>query len=192
MVQPLKSMINIYVFMRFHFFDFFAILMTSGTSWDLIFDTFGGLETPFWWFLDVLDMHWNFIDFLDHPKPTEHGWWKVNCSSRGTVYQYQHQIADLQDIRLQIPHLLMEYWKELRIECWKVFPRSLVGPGKQGAADIWCINVYHMFFSGTYTFLDSRDGVKDLFWLESVSRMTLFLDPSPDLSFDSLKHRSLF
>ena len=84
MFQPLKSIVNIYVFMRFHFFDFFVILMTSGTSWDLILDTFGGLGRPFWWFVGVLDMHWNFIDFQDHPKLSELGCWRVNCWSRAS------------------------------------------------------------------------------------------------------------
>ena len=85
--------------MRFHFFDFFAILMTSGTSWDLILDTFGGLETPFWWFLAVLEIEWNFIDFLDHPKLREWTWLRVNCRSRGysippDCWPAGHQIAD--------------------------------------------------------------------------------------------------
>ena len=45
--EDLKSIVKNRVFMRFHFFEFFAILMTSGTSWDLILDIFGGLETSF-------------------------------------------------------------------------------------------------------------------------------------------------
>ena len=83
MSQPLKSIVNTCVFIRFHFFNIFVILMTSGTSWDLILDTFGGLETPFWWFLGVLDMHWNFIDFQDLPKLREPGCWVVNWCTRG-------------------------------------------------------------------------------------------------------------
>ena len=82
--QPIKSILNINVFIRFHFFNIFMILMTSGTSWDLILDTFGGLETPFWWFLGVLDMHWNFIDFQGHPKLRTWTWWVVNCWSRAS------------------------------------------------------------------------------------------------------------
>ena len=84
MSQPLKSIISTVVFTWFHFFNIFVILMTSDTSWDLILDTFGGLGTPFLWFSGVLDMHWNFIDFQRHPKLTEDGWWRVNCSSRAS------------------------------------------------------------------------------------------------------------
>ena len=89
--QPIKSTVNHCVFFRFYFFNMFMILMTSGTSWDLILDTFGGLETPFWWFLGVLDMHWNFMDFQDHPKLREPRCWRVNCVSRGP---YNQQVQD--------------------------------------------------------------------------------------------------
>ena len=58
--------------------------MTSGTSWDLILMTFGGPGRSFLWFSGVLDMHWNFTDFQDHPKLRERGWWKVNCLSRAS------------------------------------------------------------------------------------------------------------
>ena len=68
MSQPLKSMINTYVFVGFHFLKIFVVLMTSGTSWDLILDTLGGLERPLTWFVGVLHMHWNLIDFQGHPK----------------------------------------------------------------------------------------------------------------------------
>ena len=61
MSQPLKSSVNTNFFIRFHFFNIFVILMTSGTSWDLILDTFGGHGTPFLWFSGVLDMHWNLM-----------------------------------------------------------------------------------------------------------------------------------
>ena len=68
------------VFIRFHFFDFLMILMVSGISWDLILEVFGGLETPFWWFLRLLGIPWNFIEFYGlsgwHQNP-EHPprWW---------------------------------------------------------------------------------------------------------------------
>ena len=84
MSQPLKSIVNTVVFIRFHFFNIFVILMTSGTSWDLILVTLGGLGTPFLWFSGVLDMHWNFIDFQDLPKLRELGCLRVNCLSRAS------------------------------------------------------------------------------------------------------------
>ena len=84
MSQPLKSIANTCVFIRFHFFNIFVILMTSGTSWDLILDTFGGLGRPFWWFVGVLEIHWNFIDFQDLPELRQRGWWVVNCHSRAS------------------------------------------------------------------------------------------------------------
>ena len=114
MSSPLKSTVNTYVFMRFHFFDFFVILMTSGTSWDLILDTFGGLETPFWWFLGVLVMHWNFIDFLDHPKLRLRTWWKVKWSSRG----YSRTVTNprLLTCRPANSRLITSWW----INCWFV------------------------------------------------------------------------
>ena len=108
MVQPLKSIVNIDVFMRFHFFDFFVVLMTSGTSWDLILDTFRGLATPFWWFLGVLDMHWNFIDFLDHPKLRQWTWWRVNCQSRG--YSIPSTITRLLTCRTSDTRYLTCWW----------------------------------------------------------------------------------
>ena len=72
MSQPLKSIVNTSVFIKFHFFKMFVILMTSGTSWDLILDTFGSLGRPFWWFVGVLETHWNFIDF--HASPNWEDW----------------------------------------------------------------------------------------------------------------------
>ena len=47
------------------FFDFFVNLMNLGTNLDFILDTFGGLGRPVWWFLGVLESHWNFIEFHD-------------------------------------------------------------------------------------------------------------------------------
>ena len=82
MSQPLKSIVN--SFIRFHFFSIFVILMSAGTSWDLILDTFGGLGKPFLWFSGVLDMHWNFIDFQDHPDLRTRGCWVVNCLFRAS------------------------------------------------------------------------------------------------------------
>ena len=58
MSQPLKNTLNTMVFIRFHFSDFFVILMISGTSWDLILEVFGSLETPFWWFMRLLRIPW--------------------------------------------------------------------------------------------------------------------------------------
>ena len=40
MSQPIKSIVNNSVFIRFHFFDFFMNLMISGPCLDLILDTF--------------------------------------------------------------------------------------------------------------------------------------------------------
>ena len=46
MSQPLKNIEKTIDFIRFHFFDVFMILIVLGTSWDLILEVFGGLETP--------------------------------------------------------------------------------------------------------------------------------------------------
>ena len=82
MSQPLKNILNIVVFIGFHVFVVLVILMISGTCLDLIFETFGGLGRPFKWFFGVLDMHWNFVDFQDHPELRTWTWWKVNCLSK--------------------------------------------------------------------------------------------------------------
>ena len=82
MSQPLKNIANTVVFIGFHVFVVLVILMISGTCLDLIFETFGGLGTPFKWFSGVLDMHWNLIDFQDHPELRAWTWWVVNCWSR--------------------------------------------------------------------------------------------------------------
>ena len=84
MSQPIKSIVNNCVFIRFHFFDFFMNLMISGPCLELIFDTFEGLGRPFKWFSGVLDMHWNFVDFQDHPELRQRTWWRVNCYSRAS------------------------------------------------------------------------------------------------------------
>ena len=137
MVQPFKSRVNTDVFMRFHFFDFFVILMTSGTSRELILDTFGGLETPFWWFLGVLDMHWNFTDFQDLPKLRASTWLRVNCSSRG--YSIPSTITRLLTCRTSNSRYLTCWWNIERnwgLSVENPLPPSLVAPGKQGPADI--------------------------------------------------------
>ena len=84
MSQPIKSIVNNSVFIRFRFFDFFMNLMISGPCLDLILDTFEGLGRPFKWFFGVLDMHWNFVDFQDHPELRQWTWWRVNCVSRAS------------------------------------------------------------------------------------------------------------
>ena len=84
MSQPLKSIVNTVVFIRFHFFNIFVILMTSGASWDLILVTLDGLGAPFLWFSGVLDMYWNFIDFQDHPKLRGSTWLMVNWCTRAS------------------------------------------------------------------------------------------------------------
>ena len=84
MSQPLKSIVNTVVFIRFHFFNIFVILMSSGTSWDLILVTLGGLGAPFLWFSGVLDMYWNFSDFQDHPKLREDARLRVNWCTRAS------------------------------------------------------------------------------------------------------------
>ena len=76
-------MVNTDVFIRCHFFDIFVNLMILGTNLDLILDTSGGLGRPVWWFLGVLEIPWNFIDFQDHPKLREDARLKVKWSSRG-------------------------------------------------------------------------------------------------------------
>ena len=99
MFQPLQSMVNTIVFITFHFLHIFVILMTSGSSWNLILVTFEGLGRPFWWFFRVLETHWNFIDFQDHPELRPRTWLRVNCHSRGysilpDCWPAGHQIAD--------------------------------------------------------------------------------------------------
>ena len=49
-------MVNIDVFIRYHFFVFFVNLMILGTNLDLILDTSGGLGRPVGWFLGVLEI----------------------------------------------------------------------------------------------------------------------------------------
>ena len=87
MSQPLKNTANTVVLIGFHVFVVLVILMISGTCLDLIFETFGGLGTPFKWFSGVLDMHWNLIDFQDHPELRAWTWWVVNCQSRAYCYK---------------------------------------------------------------------------------------------------------
>ena len=80
MSQPLKNIVNIMVFIRFHVFDFLLILMVSGTSWDLNLEVFGGLQAPLWGFLRVLENHWNFIELYglagrpQNPEDLVGGW----------------------------------------------------------------------------------------------------------------------
>ena len=141
--------------MRFHFFDFFVILMTSGTSWDLILDTFGGLETPFWWFLGVLDMHWNFIDFLDLPKLRHQTWWKVNCWSGGysippDCWPAGHQIADTSPADGILKGT--EDW------VLKSLPSQPGGPWQAGAGGYIYIYIYiytciYIYYIYTYVFI---------------------------------------
>ena len=101
MSQPIKSIVNNCVFIRFHFFDFFMNLMISGPCLDLILDTFEGLGRPFKWFFGVLDMHWNFADFQDHPELRQWTWWVVNCLSRG--YSIPVTTPDCWPANQQIP-----------------------------------------------------------------------------------------
>ena len=49
-------MVNIDVFIRYHFFDIFVNFTILGTNLDLILDTSGGLGRPVWWFLGVLEI----------------------------------------------------------------------------------------------------------------------------------------
>ena len=108
--------------------------MTSGTSWDLILMTFGGPGRSFLWFSGVLDMHWNFIDFQDHPKLRGPTWLRVNCSSRGysrtvlntsllTCRPANSRLFNswlincwlIMETLIKIDQLLIEYWKNVRI-----------------------------------------------------------------------------
>ena len=122
---------EISLFRLFRYFDDFRYLLGPhfghfSRSWDTILMIFGciGHALKFHWFSGPTQVET--MDLVDG-----------KLSIQGVQYTINnHQIADLQDIRYQIPHLLMEYWKELRIECWKAFLRSLVAPGKQGPADI--------------------------------------------------------
>ena len=47
-VQPLKNIVNIMVFIRFHIFDFFINLMILDPSLDPFLDSFGGLWSAVW------------------------------------------------------------------------------------------------------------------------------------------------
>ena len=71
MSQPLKNTVNIVVFIRFHFFDFFMNLMISGTCLDLILDTFGGLGRPIWWFLGYWRLLEILMNFRVSPEPPQ-------------------------------------------------------------------------------------------------------------------------
>ena len=84
MSQPVKNSVNTMVFIGFHVFVVLVILMISGPCLDLILDTFEGLGRPFKWLFGVLDMHWNFVDFQDHPELRQRTWWVVNCLSRAS------------------------------------------------------------------------------------------------------------
>ena len=83
MSQPIKSIVNKSVFIRFHFFHFFMNLMISGPCLDLILDTFRQSWETNLVILGVLEIHWNFIDFQDHPKLRAPTWWKVKWCTKG-------------------------------------------------------------------------------------------------------------
>ena len=71
MSQPIKSIVNSSVFIRFHFFDFFMNFMISGTCLDFILDTFGVLGAPFGDFCGYctgIEISMNFQDHSRHPK----------------------------------------------------------------------------------------------------------------------------
>ena len=85
--QPFKSIVNSNVFIRCHIFQCFMNLRILGACLDLILDTLGDLGAPILWFLGVLEIPWNLIDFQDHPKLREPGCWVVNWCTRGTVEQ---------------------------------------------------------------------------------------------------------
>ena len=149
MSQPIKSIINISVFIRFHFSDCFLIFVISGTCLDLILVTFGRPERQVWSLLGVLEILWNFIDFQDHPKLRAQTFWKVNCWSRG--YSRLPLTPDCWPANLQIPltadcrpanhsNQPVGNWI-LKILKGKVIANclpSLVAPGKQGPADMQC------------------------------------------------------
>ena len=75
--------VNTDVFTRCHFFDIFVNLMILGTNLDLILDTSGGLVRPVWWYLGVLEIDWNFIDFQVQPQLRLRNWWTANWCTRG-------------------------------------------------------------------------------------------------------------
>ena len=62
MSRSFKNIANTVVFIRLRFFGFYAILIVSGTSWNLIFEVSGGLQAQFWWYLRVFGTHRNFIE----------------------------------------------------------------------------------------------------------------------------------
>ena len=71
MSQPIKSIVNNSVFIRFHFFDFFMNLMISGPCLDLILDTFEVLGDHLTHFL----VYWRLLEisliFRVSPEPPQ-------------------------------------------------------------------------------------------------------------------------
>ena len=64
-------MVNMVVFIRFAFGDFFTVWMSKRRFGDLILEGFWVPGILFWWFLRVLGMAWNFDGFWDLPWGTQ-------------------------------------------------------------------------------------------------------------------------
>ena len=96
MSQPIKSMVNSCVFIRFHFFDFFMNCMISGTHLDLILDTLGGLGASLLWFLGLLYRHWNFNEILGSLLPPKN----KSTWSFGGFWLVQGGTVDTNNLRL--------------------------------------------------------------------------------------------
>ena len=99
MSQPIKSIINNGVFIRFHFFDFFMNLMISGPCLDLILDTFEVLGDHLTHFL----VYWRLLEisliFRVSPEPPQAERTRQvegKVSVQGVLLQVlYHQFADL-------------------------------------------------------------------------------------------------
>ena len=63
--------VNIDVFIRFDFVDFFMNLMISGAYLDFILNTFGGLGRPIWWFLGYWRLLEILMNFRVSPEPPQ-------------------------------------------------------------------------------------------------------------------------
>ena len=141
-------MVNTDVFIRFHFFDFFVNLRISGTNLEFILGTFEGLGRLLWWFLCVLDMHWNFVDFqrrpkLRHPSQEVVKGWSVgaiatNKQPAGSCKIWNLQAESWQALRnckmtCGCKICCLESYNGCRTCCFEPYPPQPGGPWQAGA-----------------------------------------------------------
>ena len=109
-------MVNIDVFIRFHFFDLFMNLMISGRCLSFILDTLGGLGGLIWWFLG----YWRLLEisliFRISPEPPQaerprQGEGKVMV--QGALQPTSPGLADLRsDESSRLVTWLIQIWSE--------------------------------------------------------------------------------